>query len=59
MKNYPKEVSFFTLLNGLAGRAGLVVKAVAEPHALQTGSQRLLFKKPARRPVYDCPYRLF
>jgi len=40
VNDYPKEVSFFALLDGLAGRAGLVVKAVAEPHALQTGSPR-------------------
>jgi len=38
VKDYPKEVSFFALMSGLAGRAGLVGEAVAEPHALQTGS---------------------
>jgi len=34
VKDYSKEASFFALLSDLAGRAGLVVKAVAEPHAL-------------------------
>jgi len=31
---HPKVVTYFALLSGLAGRAGLVVKAVAGPHAL-------------------------
>jgi len=30
VKDHPKEASFFALMNDLAGRAGLVVKAVAE-----------------------------
>ena len=44
MKDYPKEVSFFALLSDLAGRAGLVVKAVAEPHALHIATNAI---KPA------------
>jgi len=34
LKGYPRKGFNHTLLSGLAGRAGLVVKAVAEPHAL-------------------------
>jgi len=38
-----KVGTYFAFLSGLAGRAGLVVKAVAEPHALQTDSQPLFY----------------
>jgi len=35
----------FALLSDLAGRAGLVVKAVAEPHALQNGKMSIIMHK--------------